>query len=220
MYAGKLPSANKLSTQLQSSIAAQDIATAQFAPVSVAAPSSTSDSALQPVQALEPGAQADTSQAALDNSMPALDFGHPQLPPAVNSTAPLPEAVAQRKPLKAPPPLSAPLLPLVATRQHLQQSRSTSECSALRCMQPGELPVTYAVSTLVQPGPLFIKSFPEASLDSSTTLPQNSSIPRHSTASTSGQTIIMLVSTIAQRGKMLPDRQDRQAIIRVVNDGL
>ena len=191
-YAGNLPPVSKLSTQLQGSLAAQSVmAAAQLTPLSTAAPASTSDSTLQPVQATGSGPPMNTTQASLDNSMPALDAGLSPIPPGADSVAPLPTPSVQRKPLKPPPPIPPPLSPLMATRQRLQQSRSTSECSTQRHLQPGELPVTYAVSTLTQPGPLFIKSFPEASLDSSTTLPHGHSMPRHSTASAAGQTIMM-----------------------------
>lgn len=93
-----------------------------------------------------------------------------------------------RKPAKAVPPP----MPQQAFRQRLQLSRSGLEASTQRELQPAELPVTYAVSSLTQPGPLFIKSFPETSLDSSTTLPQAESMHRHSKATTAGQRMLML----------------------------
>lgn len=73
-----------------------------------------------------------------------------------------------RKPLKALPAVA----PRVTLQQRLQQTRSSMEALQPVLVEPAELPVTFAVSTLNQPGPLFIKSFPETSLDCSTTLPQ------------------------------------------------
>ena len=72
-------------------------------------------------------------------------------------------------------------------RQHLQHSRTGIDSCKQQQVQPSELPVTYVTSTLTHPGPLFINSFPESSLDSSTTLPQANSAHRHGQASTPGQ---------------------------------
>ena len=79
------------------------------------------------------------------------------------------------KPLK---PLSA-VSPQVAMQQRFQQTRSSVECVIHTEVPPADLPVTFAVSTLLQPGPLFIRSFPDTGLDSSTTLPQAITGGRH-----------------------------------------
>lgn len=73
-----------------------------------------------------------------------------------------------RKSLKALPAVP----PRVTVQQRLQQTRSSMEALQPILVQPAQLPVTFAVSTLTQPGPFFIRSFPETSLDCSTTLPQ------------------------------------------------
>ncbi|DBA78353.1 TPA: hypothetical protein ACH3X2_008291 [Trebouxia sp. C0005] len=83
-----------------------------------------------------------------------------------------------RKPLKS---LSA-VLPQVAMQQRLQQTRSSMDSVSHTQVSPADLPVTFAVSTLSQPGPLFIRSFPDTSLDSSTTLPQAITSSRHGRA--------------------------------------
>ena len=80
-----------------------------------------------------------------------------------------------RKPLKT---LSA-VSPQVAMQQRLQQTRSSMESVSHTEVPPADLPVTFAVSTLLQPGPLFIRSFPDTSLDSSTTLPQAITRSKH-----------------------------------------
>ncbi len=90
--------------------------------------------------------------------------------------AAMPVRVSQaRKPLK---PLSA-VSPQVAMQQRLQQTRSSMESVSHTQVSPADLPVTFAVSTLLQPGPLFIKSFPDTSLDSSTALPQAITSSKH-----------------------------------------
>ena len=80
-----------------------------------------------------------------------------------------------RKPLKT---LSA-VSPQVAMQQRLQQTRRIMESVSHTEVPPAALPVNFAVSTLLQPGPLFIRSFPDTSLDSSTTLPQAITSSKH-----------------------------------------
>ncbi len=88
----------------------------------------------------------------------------------------MPVRISQaRKPLKT---LSA-VSPQVAMQQRLQQTRSSMESVSHTQVPPADLPVTFAVSTLSQPGSLFIRSFPDTSLDSSTTLPQAVTSSRH-----------------------------------------
>ena len=90
--------------------------------------------------------------------------------------AAMPVRISQaRKPLKT---LSA-VSPQVAMQQRLQQTRSSMELVSHTQVPPADLPVTFAVSTLLQPGPLFIRSFPDTGLDSSTTLPQAIATGRH-----------------------------------------
>ena len=86
-----------------------------------------------------------------------------------------------RKPLKTPSALS----PQAAMQQRLQQTRSGMESVSHTQVPPADLPVTFAVSTLSQPGPLFIRSFPDTSLDSSTTLPQAITSSKHGRGRTS-----------------------------------
>lgn len=69
--------------------------------------------------------------------------------------------------------------PQVAMQQRLQQTRSSMESVSHTQVPPADLPVTFAVSMLSQPGPLFIRSFPDTSLDSSTTLPRAITSGRH-----------------------------------------
>jgi len=69
--------------------------------------------------------------------------------------------------------------PQVAMQQRLQQTRSSMESVSHTQVPPADLPVTFAVSMLSQPGPLFIRSFPNTSLDSSTTLPRAITSGRH-----------------------------------------
>ncbi|DBA76265.1 TPA: NACHT, LRR and PYD domains-containing protein 12 [Trebouxia sp. C0004] len=89
----------------------------------------------------------------------------------------MPVRVSQaRKPLKT---ISA-VSPQVAMQQRLQQTQSSVESVSHTQVPPADLPVTFAVSTLLQPGPLFIRSFPDTGLDSSTTLPQAITSSRHS----------------------------------------
>ncbi len=92
-----------------------------------------------------------------------------------------PRTSQARKPLK---PLSA-LSPRAAMQQRLQQARSSTESVSHTEVPPADLPVTFAVSTLSQPGPLFIRSFPDTSLDSSTTLPQAITSSKHGRGHTS-----------------------------------
>lgn len=75
---------------------------------------------------------------------------------------------------------TAPAMPQqTLIQQRLEQSRSSMDAVKPQHVLPGELPVTFAASTLSHPGPLFIKSFPDTSLDSNTTLPQASSSGRN-----------------------------------------
>ena len=172
---------------------------ADTALVSIQPPSSIGDEPLQPVQAsaAEQLLHASAPEAAVVMEATALLPGTAPLPAAstANSTLPLTAAAAAaartaaaaataaRKGLKPASPMS----PQVAMRQHLQHSRTGIDSCKQQQVQPSELPVTYVTSTLTHPGPLFINSFPESSLDSSTTLPQANSAHRHGQASTPGQ---------------------------------
>ena len=190
---GEQPPAAKLVVQRQSNLAAGQSGQgpSSLAPVSMTAAASLAESPLQPVQASAAAQHslAGTPAAAVIAEAAAVlpDTGPVLAASTVNSSLPLvaaaPVAATLRKALKLAPPIS----PQQAMRQRLQQARSGAESSLRGQVQPGELPVTYAVSTLTQPGPLFIRSFPKTSLDSSTTLPQANSVHRHSQAYTAGQ---------------------------------
>ena len=174
---------------------------ADTALVSVQPQSSVGDSLLQPVQAsaAEQLLHASAPEAAVAMEAAALLPGTASLPAAsnANSTPPVIAAAAAartaaaaakaaRKGLKPALPMS----PQVAMRQRLQHSRTGIDSSKQQPVQPSELPVTYVTSTLAQPGPLFMKSFPESSLDNSTTLPQANSGHRHGQASAPGECVI------------------------------
>ncbi len=88
-------------------------------------------------------------------------------------------AVVQASPLHKLPKAIPTISPQAAMQQRMQHTRSSMESAKQPQVLPAALPVTFAVSTLSQPGPLFIKSFPETSLDSSTTLPQPSTRGSH-----------------------------------------
>ena len=109
---------------------------------------------------------------------PSTASNTPALIAAASATA-----ATVRQGLKQAPPMSLQM----AMRQRLQHSRTELDSSKRQQVQPSELPVTYAVSTLTQPGPLFMTSFPESSLDSSTTLPQANSAHKHGQASAPGR---------------------------------
>ncbi|KAL3153295.1 hypothetical protein ABBQ38_011640 [Trebouxia sp. C0009 RCD-2024] len=112
----------------------------------------------------------------------AASPAHSPPPPAWAAT---PAAASVQKSLKPAVSIS----PYSAMRQRLQQSRSRVESSMQQQVQPGDLPVAYAVSTFAQPGAMFIKSFPETSPDSSTMLPDAHRAPAHSQAPTAGQSV-------------------------------
>ena len=165
---------------------------ADTAPAGIQPPSSIGESLLQPVQAsaTQQLLHASAPVAAVVMEAAAVLPATVPLPAAsiASSTPPHITAAAAtaatlRRGLKLAPPLS----PQLAMRQRLQHSRTELDLSKQQQVQPSELPVTYAVSTLTQPGPLFMRSCPESSLDSSTTLPQANSAHRHGQASTAGQ---------------------------------
>lgn len=136
-------------------------ATARVKPAVAGSPTLSPDNTPTPIQAASPA-----------NSAP---------PPAWAAT---PAAASVQSPKPAPP-----ISPHSALRQSLQQSRSRVESSMQEQVQPCDLPVAYAVSTLAQPGAMFIKSFQETSPDSDTTLPEAHRAPAHSQASTAGQSV-------------------------------
>ena len=147
---------------------------------------SIQESLLQPVQAsaAEQLLHTAASEAGAVTGAAAL------LP--ANASLPSPSAAATTPPLTAAatvpkaPKAALPLSPKLATRHRLQQCRTGIDSSKQQQVQPSELPVTYAISTLSQPGPLFLNSFPESSLDSSTRLPQANSTHRRGQAPTTG----------------------------------
>ena len=191
---GELP-ASKLGMQRSSNPAASQSgqgptkagSLADTASISTETPSSIQESFLQPVQAsaAEQLSHAAASEAGVVTEAAAVSPPTASLPSASAAirTSPLIAAATLQKAPKAALPLS----PQSGTRQRLQHFLTGIDSSKRQQVQPSELPVTYAYSTLTQPGPLFLKSFPESSLDSSTTLPQANSADRHGQACTTGQ---------------------------------
>ena len=120
-------------------------------PVSLAvglAPTQAATHALQPVKA---------SEAAAVTAVPE--------PVAIPAAV---RVIAAKKPV-----VSVAVIPATpAARQDLQQTRIRAESVRYPQVAPAALPIAFAASALSQPGPLFLTSFPETSLDSSTTLPQ------------------------------------------------
>lgn len=171
---------------------------ADTAPAHIQPPSSSGDTPLQPVaadhplHASAPGAVAAVPAALLPGEalLPAASPAT-SIPPhqAAKVVAPVPAAAATLQKASKPAP---PLSPQLAMRQRLQHCRTEVQSSKQQQVQPNELPVTYAVSSMTQPGALFMNSFLETSLDSSTTLPQANSLHKHGQASTAGQRSLAL----------------------------
>lgn len=197
---GELPPATKL-VQPHSNLAASQpgqapsttSSLADTAPVSRGPPGMDGDTAVQLVQVASaeqhPPASTPT-EAAVADIAPLSSDNRPILAasPAKSAqpfaSAATPAAAPLPKGLKVAPPIS----PHSAMRQRLQQSRARVESSMQQQqVQLSDLPVAYAVSTLAQPGPMFIKSFPETSPDSSTMLPESHRTLAYSQASTAGQ---------------------------------
>lgn len=160
-------------------------------PALIQPPSSSGDSPLQPAAADHPlHATAPEAVAAVPAALLPADALLPAASPAT-SVPPLVAAPRARAPaaatLQNALKLASPMSAQLAMRQRLQQCRTEVQSSQQQQVQPSELPVTYAVSSLTQPGPLFMNSFLETRLDSSTTLPQASSLHKHGQASTAGQ---------------------------------
>ena len=98
-------------------------------------------------------------------------------PDAVVRATAAPQTLTPRKQHK-PAPNDAP--PTSTLHQQLQQIHSSSEAVQQQLIAPADLPASFAISTLMQPGPLFLDSFSDTALDSATTLPHFRHATRHS----------------------------------------
>ena len=70
--------------------------------------------------------------------------------------------------------------------QQLEQIHISSDSVQHQLVMPAALPVPFAVSTLMQPGPLFLGDLSDTGLDSSTVLPQTRQSACHSKQGWSG----------------------------------